>query len=198
MLSLLFALVCLYTPPEGWQPSRPKNMTKVEIGFVGKGSGEFNPSMNLVSEQVTCTLKEYVKAVKGVHVKEANTTWRDLGEFEMKGGLGRLTEVRKKTPSSDLVLLQAILLKETTAYILTAAVAKKDFLPFHKEIVNSLRSLEIADDLWSALPNENLREKLAATDHWETFQKIIDKETKKQGPYWQFLALKEGHEKLVK
>lgn len=203
MLPLVgWSQTCLFTPPSGWQPLKPKDLSRTQIGFAKKGSSYFNPSINLATEKVDCDLKEYLKAVKQIHLSGPNTRWSDLGNIEMKAGVGRLTEVRKPSPCGEIVLLQSIFLKGDTAYILTAAVLKKELISCQKEILSSFRSLELTPNLWSAIKDEDLKDQLLShfepnqKNRWDSFQQLIEKKTSDLGAYWQYIALQEGHAKL--
>jgi hypothetical protein len=82
-------------------------------------------------------------------------------------------------------------------------VLKKDFLALQKEILASLKSLDLTSDLWSFL-QEPLKEKFLSLIHnpgdpesrWKSLQTLLSSETSSLGPYWQLLALKEGREKI--
>lgn len=215
MFAILFAVFPFFFPPSDWQCAQPKHRSPhVQIGFVGKGSTDFCPSINLATEEVDISLKEYVKAVKGTHLSKSHTTWRDLGKFSMKAGEGRLTEIGEISPWGDVTMLQALFVKDTTAYILTAAVLKKDFPRFKEEILQSLQSFDLVADLFSPLSDKKKRLKLQhlfstlghfsseeniasrQREQWEQLQKTILEECSEMGGYWHFLALKEGYAKI--
>jgi hypothetical protein len=167
---LCWGKICLYAPPSDWQPSKPKDLRASEIGFVQKGSGSFNASLNLAEEKVTCSLEEYVKAVQKIHLAVPHTQWTDLGKISMKAGQGRLIEIRRESPFGKIVLFQGIFLQNGTAHVLTAACAKEDLPKFQKEILSSMRSLELVDDLMA---------------------EGVNIEQSNRGKYWQYLAIKE-------
>jgi hypothetical protein len=194
MLTLISALVPLFSPPSGWQAVQPKE-SSVKVGFVGESRTLYRPSIHLASEKVNCDLKAYLKAVKEIHLTRPDTVWRDLGTLEMKAGTGRLTESR--TPSTSV--LQAIYLKDGVAYILTAAVAREDFLPRQKEIIDSFKSFELFSDLWSPIQDEKLRNRILSNieaKEWKKVRQLIEKETSSMGEFWQLLALQEAYEKI--
>ena len=151
------SLIAIFSPPSGWQSSRPKHhSTHVQIGFIGEGSSKFHPSINLAVEEIDISLKEYVKAVKEIHLDEKNTTWRDLAKFTMKGGSGRLTEITSPSAWGDVKMLQAILVSGKTAYILTAAALKKEYPEIQKEILQSLQSLDLQPDLFASIADQSI------------------------------------------
>lgn len=211
LLSLFFSLHakhCLFIPPSGWEAAQLKNPSPhVKIGFVGKGTGEFRPSINLaVEEDVDLSLKEYVKTVKELQTAEPLVQWRDLGPFPMKCGEGRLIEITNSTAWGEIKILQALFAADQKAYILTAAVLKEDFLKFQKDLLKSLTSLTLTDDLFAFIADDGKRSELRAVFarlgaleekelQWENLQKQIDAYAH-LGAYWQFLVLKEGYAKI--
>jgi len=194
---------CYFTPPSGWEIAHLKVPSPhVKIGFIGKGSTEFRPSINLALEEVDVSLKEYVKAVKELQLADPTTKWRDLGPFSMQGGAGRLTEMSNSSPWGTIKIFQAFLVADETAYILTAAVLKKDLPQFQVDLLNSFRSLTLTDDLWSPISDPAQREALQTRfalleteEEWKPFQSSVESVTQ-LGPYWQFLALQAGLSKI--
>lgn len=206
--------ICYFLPPAGWEIAQPKNLSHhVQVGFLGKGSGDFRPSINIAFEEVDVPLKEYVKAVKKIQTAQPNTQWRDLGKFPMKAGAGRLTEITTTTAWGEIKMLQALFVKNGMAYILTGAVLKQDLPKFQTDLLNSFRSLTLVPHLFSPLP-ENSRTadflklfsslghfssdedaERAQKQQWDSLQKAVQN-VSEMGPYWDYLVLKEGHAKI--
>ena len=117
ILFLLFLFVFLHAepipffePPSGWECAFPAQLSScIQVGFLGKGSTAFRPSINLAIEEIDTNLKEYMLAVKEIHLAQAGTTWRDLGKFKTKSGTGRLTEIGVISPHGSIKMLQMIL-----------------------------------------------------------------------------------------
>lgn len=182
----------------------------VHIGFIGKGSGPFRPSINLATEEVDVSLKEYVQAVKEIHLSEPDTQWRDLGKFPMRAGEGRLTEITASSRYGKIKQFQALLVQGNTAYILTAAASKEDLPRFQQEILQALQSFQIAPDLFATVSDAQKREELktlfgglqalgsdeAKKKEWQALQKTLQADFAQLGQHWLYLALKEGHAKI--
>src|ERR1700722_12124044 len=50
----------IFTPPPGWRVADPKQLPpSVKAMVVGKGAGEYPPSLNLATESYGGTLKQY-------------------------------------------------------------------------------------------------------------------------------------------
>lgn len=208
------ASVCYFTPPAGWSCADPKQLSPhVQVGFIGESSSEFRPSINLALEKVDISLKDYVKAVKKIHLAQPNTTWRDLGRFKFTAGEGRLTEISTRSAWGDIKMLQALFIQGQTAYILTAAISQKDYIKEQKTLLLALQSLSLAPNLYTNLQEdlklrfENFFQSLnigpKTTDpatwkktEWSLLQSLVDEAGAQMGSHWQFLALKEGHSQI--
>ncbi len=202
LFASLHAHYAYFIPPSGWEIAQLKNPSPhVKIGFLSKGSTQFRPSINLATEEgVDVSLKEYVKAVKELQTAEPGTKWRDLGALPMQGGTGRLIEMGQTSPWGEVKVLQAILVHEGTAYMLTAAVSKEDFSRFQSDLLASFRSLQIIPDLSTPISDAAQRQSFhqlfaALPEQWEEFKQRVQEQSG-LGPYWQFLALTEGRAKM--
>ncbi len=211
-LTLIAQPIPLFHPPEGWDCALPENHSSfVQVGFIGKGSTLFRPSINLATEEIDISAKQYLKAVKEIHLSEPNTTWRDLGKFSTRAGVGRLTEIGKTTPVGDIKILQMILVKEKMAYILTGAMIKSEYLQLQDLFTQAFQSFALPSDLldslspgakkqfkdfFAALSSDRTEETLAL--QWNDLQKIVQQESPKMGELWKLLILKEGREKIYR
>lgn len=199
----LIADLCYFIPPKGWEAAQLKNPSAyVQVGFIGKGSTDFRPCINLATEEVDVSLSEYVKAVKELQSPDAK--WRDLGKLPMAGGPGRLVEMQGNSPWGEVKLLQAFFVKDNMAYILTAAVLKPDFADVHAQLLQAFRSLTVIEDLFSPVQDakkkadlKNTFAHLSETKDLEGLQKQIET-LSDLGGYWQFLAAQEAKERLSK
>lgn len=200
-----------FIPPDGWdcvQPPKPDRF--FQIAFIGKGQSDFRPSLNLAIEEIDVPLKEYLKAVRKIHETEMKVEWRDLGAFTFNSGKGRLAEITTPSPIGAIKMLQGILVQGRYAYILTGAALKEEFSTWQKPLLNALHSLAVVPDLFSAIADTSLRSSLQKTfyafDHlstdeerrteWSKLQKTIVSDFAPMGAHWQFLILKEGHQRI--
>ena len=205
--------VPLFHPPNDWEFALPQHHSSfVQVGFLGKGSTAFRPSMNLATEVIDTSAREYLKAVKEIHLANPSTKWRDLGKFVTLAGEGRLTEITTISPAGEVKMLQMILVKGKMAYILTGAAIKADYLAIQKTFIKAFESFSLPTDLFSSLsqeeasPMKQFFENLAsqssppskeeATLQWEEFQHLAENYSEKMGKYWQFLILKDGLQKF--
>lgn len=134
-----------FTPPQGWHLADPKALPKsVKVMVVGKGAHEFPPSINLGTEIYNGTLKQYLKRIKDIN-DSRGARWKDLGTIGTDAGNASLSQVEMKNQWGDVKMMHAILLKNGTVYIMTAASQKDEFPRFYKEFFSALRSLKIND-----------------------------------------------------
>lgn len=205
--AVAFAQLPYFQPPAGWEIAQSKQRSPyIYIGFFGPSSSQFRPSLNLATEEIDVSLKEYVQAVLEIHRSDRNVQCRNLGTFAMQGGEGKLLEITHRNGWGVSKLLQAILVKEKTAYILTASASNDDFAHLKESILQSMRSFQIIDDLSSPIRDERLRQNLKSffdrlgygedpQKQWELWKGVIHR-IKEMGPYWQFLALQEGYARI--
>src|SRR5579872_1872603 len=198
--------ICTFIPPSGWEIAKLINPSPfIKIGFVGKGSTSFRPSINLALEEADGDLKDYVKAVKKIHLADPDTKCRDLGKFNMRAGEGRLLDITVSTSHGDIKQYQALFVKENKAYILTIAVLKEDFLRFQKEMIQSLESMNLIPDLYTPLDEKQqteLKEFFSRMEgnaspeskkkELERMHKTLSEKYSQIGPHWHYLVLSEG------
>jgi len=218
---------CYFLPPKGWDlADQSKLSPRVKICFIGKSSNNLLPSVNLATEEVDIPLKDYLDIVKRDCESDPNSQWRDLGKYNTPLGEGRLTEREVKTQWGVSRQVQLIVIKDKTAFILTAGSLKEEFSRHYKDFESVLRSLTITEDLTTQVISEEKRiqlrqlvENLAgafkkATDKiavveeafdsksfqkeaWEPFQQKIINDFTEMGPYWQILLLRDVQHQLL-
>lgn len=204
MLFALLAAVGLFTPPASWQACKPKDSSNyVQVGFVGQGSGLYAPSLTLATEPVDCSLQDYVKAVKAIHLEEPTNKWHDLGSIQAKGAKGKLIQITSPSPYGETAVLQALFVKDETAYVITAGVLKEDLVQCKDDILAAFRSFDVQPDLWSQIEDAPLRSKLVSAfealskESWNDFQQLVSQATPQCGGYWQYLVLQSAQPKVA-
>lgn len=219
---------CFFIPPKGWNlADQSKLSPRVKICFIGKGSNNLLPSVNLATEEVDISLKAYIDIVKSDCDRDPNCVWRDLGKYNTPLGEGRLTEREVKTQWGVSRQIQLIVIKDSRAYILTAGALKEEFSRYYQDFEAVLRSLTITEDLTASLISiekkellqrliGNLQTEFAAAmntavsteqafesknfqkEFWKPFQQKIINDFTEMGPYWQILLLRDVQHQLFK
>ncbi len=222
-----YADYCYFIPPPDWSLADPTKLSpRVKIGFLGKSSKGLLPSVNLATEEVDVSLKVYLDAVKKIHEADPNTRWRDLGSFKTSFGEGRLTEVETKIAYGIARRMQLIVIKDSTAYIMTLGALKEEFPKHYKTFETVLGSLRLTDDLTSAITSPQKKAQLTQLiqqvrddflnnsensrtfqeifqlpsfqkNSWEPFQKKIVTDFAEMGAYWQILMLQDMQKQLL-
>lgn len=149
-----------FNPPQDWKVIEHAD-SLVKITFVGKPKKNCNPLINLATEKVSISLKEYVAIVQKNCAIDPNREWRDLGRFSTRAGEGRLLEIIRKTTGGDLSQLQLILVKNGTAYVITTSCAKEEFLELSELFYTTLKSFTVTSDLIQAIKKKEEKEKLS-------------------------------------
>lgn len=136
-------MIAQFIPPEGWKMAETKTLPKnILLMVVGQGGREFPPSINLGVDQYKGTLKEYLKVVKSINDAHGDE-WKDLGTIRTEAGEASLSQLDTKMNWGNVRMMQVILIKNETVYILTAAALKEEFPKFYKDFFKSMRSLTI-------------------------------------------------------
>ncbi len=199
----------LFSPPKDWQVAKPETLApKVKIGFFGKRTRSFRPSINLTEEPVKVDLAAYLKAVQKIYEADKDSRWRNLGSFQTKAGAATLTTIDLLVDEEEMRVFQLILLKNQTAYLLTAATPKEECSTNQKLFLESFRSLELLNDLSSIIQNpekkslleDKTKELLSSfkKSSWDAFQAFFLKEFKQQETCWQVLFLDSIKQKIQK
>ncbi len=200
-----------FIPPKGWEIADPSQLApSVHICFLGKSSKGLAPSVNLATEPVDISLDAYVEEVRKIHVADPNSRWRDLGRFRSLLGDGRLMEIEIPSEFGTARMVQLVVIKDKTAYILTTGALKEEFSKFYKTFDPVLRSLQETTNLTQAYPlksadlkalidnlSQNIKSENFEKDVWQPFEKKIINDFTEMGPYWQILILNELHTKML-
>ncbi|MBS4167495.1 hypothetical protein [Parachlamydia sp. AcF125] len=143
-----------FTPPSGWRVADSKELPKhVNVMVVGKGEREFPPSINLATEHYTKSLNDYLKRIKEIN-QSLGIEWKNLGPIQTEAGEANLSQIEEKSQWGDLRMMHVVLIKDNTAYILTAASLKEEFPKFYKDFFASLKSLRFIKGQRNTMENK--------------------------------------------
>lgn len=136
------------TAPKGWQCVADKSQlpAKVELIYIGTGKGQFNPSLNIAKETTTMDLKDYVAFARKYHEKEGSTT-SHLGSIDTPEGKAMLVQIDRNTQWGNVRFLQASLIKDETAYVITATCLQNEFGNFYAPFLQAIQSFTINNPL---------------------------------------------------
>lgn len=192
---------CFFIPPDGWMPAAKENLSPlVKMGFLDPKNFGFRASLNLAEEEIDCNLEEYLEAVKNIHTNDHHNTWSNLGHYPTKVGPAVLTQIDAGSSWGPIRVLQLILVRNTKAYVLTAAASKKQFSKYLSNFKSAFSSLSITEDLFASVADDKKRKNIKELQSaylkgeeagWENFQNEILHGCKELGVYWQSLVISE-------
>lgn len=138
------------TPPKGWECIEdPEQLPqKVKVIYVSNSSAQnrFTPSMNVASEETTLSLDEYTLSAKSYHEKQERTKCTQLGAVKTNEGKATLLQIDSPSQWGDIRFLQAILVHEGTAYVITATCRKQEFAQISAPILKAIQSFSLPVD----------------------------------------------------
>ena len=203
-----------FIPPSKWVISNPKTYSKhIQVAFTKKEKSPLRPSLNLAMQKTDLSLDEYIEQAKKIHEKDPNTKYTIIGTIDIKDGKANLSEIDKKIHSQNYKMLQMIFIKDKTAYVMTAASKKNDFLENSQNFIKTFKSFELIDDLFSLITDsektKDLRQKYRDTTHGKTnssekqikknlltFEKYLDKNFRNLGQYFIILLTQKAYKKI--
>lgn len=202
-LSSLFATedIFLFTPPENWKVQDPKTYTQfVQIAFVNEEKGFFRPSLNLAVEKNVGSELEFLECVNIIQKKKKHSKWKKRSEIKTDAGVIHLFEDEQITKAGAIKILQGILVKDETAYLLTANCLVKDLITFLPLYTKTFKSAKFTNDLFSMMETKEknilLKEmETINSSNLSSVEKKLEKVSPKLGKYWQVLALKDVYKK---
>lgn len=132
-------------PPKGWEcihdPEQlPQKIMRI---YVGSGKGSFTPSINIAHEETTLGIDEYLRLAKSYHESQSNAKCTSMGKIETKAGLAHLMQIDSDTQWGRVRFIQAILIKNSLAYVITATCLREEFSLFSSQFLKSMQSFSI-------------------------------------------------------
>lgn len=145
LTSSLFCSAYMLELPKSWEciddPSQLPN--KVKVVYIGKGKETFTPSINLACEATGMPLSDYVSLAKNYHASQSHTHVRELGQVATNAGSASLIQIDQTTKWGDVRFLQATLVIQGQAYVITATALKNEFGKFSPHFLRAIQSFQI-------------------------------------------------------
>lgn len=132
-------------PPQNWQYiTDPSQLpTKVLCIFIGHSDGQFAPSLNIAREPTKLTLAEYTALAKRYHETQESSIVQNMGCIETCTGTAELLQIDQQTSFGPVRFLQGAIVREGTAYVITATCLQKDYAHFYPEFLTAIRTFNI-------------------------------------------------------
>lgn len=137
------------TPPQGWECIQDTEQLpkKVILVYIGSGNGALAPSLNVACEETTMTIKEYVTLAKAYHESEGDTRCSLLGTLETKAGTAHMLQVDRSTQWGNVRFIQAVLLRESMAYLITATCIQEEFSSLSSQFFKAIQSFTFIEPM---------------------------------------------------
>lgn len=134
--------------PQGWECiSDPTQLpAKVKIVYIGSGKWQLTPSINLACESSPLTLPQYIEEAKAYHEKTADTKATKLGPIMTKAGEAQLLQVDRKTGWGQVRFIQAALMSDQNAYVITATCLQEDFGRVSRAFFQTIQSFALCSE----------------------------------------------------
>lgn len=135
-------------PPKGWECIKdPEQLPqKIRMIYIGTGKGQFTPSINLASEETVLKMDEYLALAKSYHEGQGNTQCKSLGTIETKAGKANLLQIDRKAQWGNVRFIQAVLIRERMAYVITATCLQEEFASLSSHFFKAIQSFAIAEE----------------------------------------------------
>lgn len=136
-------------PPKGWEcihdPSQLPH--KVKVIYIGKGIANhpFTPSINVSCEKTSLPINEYVTVAKAYHEGQYDTRCTLLGKVKTAAGTAELLQIDRSSQWGAMRFIQAMLIRDGEAYVVTATCLKNDFSTLSSQLFKAIQSLTIPE-----------------------------------------------------
>lgn len=131
--------------PKGWQCISDKAQlpAKVQMVYIGTGKGQFTPSINLATEETSLGLEEYVKVARSYHESQGETSCHSLGSLQTPAGKAIVIQIDRNTQWGPVRFVQAALINNGNAYVITATCLLEDFNAFAAQFFKAIQTFTI-------------------------------------------------------
>jgi hypothetical protein len=134
-------------PPKGWEcindPSQLPQKIKAIYIAKGKANQPFTPSLNVACEETSLSLNSYVQLAKSYHEGESQTRCTLLGKIATEAGRAELLQIDRPSKWGAIRFIQAMLIQDGEAYVVTATCLKEDFSALSSQIFKAMQSLTV-------------------------------------------------------
>ncbi len=134
-----------FTPPKGWEVLSPSNTPEgITLLARSKPKALFASTINLAMEETSLSLEEYLEEVAKIHCGPSKHL-SPLGLMQTSAGTMHIFQIDEKMAWADLRILQAILVKDSVAYVVTATTEESEFASVITPLLDSIKSFSILE-----------------------------------------------------
>ncbi|MCC5831420.1 MAG: hypothetical protein JJU12_00050 [Chlamydiales bacterium] len=133
------------TPPKGWDCINDPGQLpqRVSIIYIGAGKTQFTPSLNVATEPTDLPLDQYLSIAKSYHQAQGDTRCKQLGTVDTRAGKAQLLQIDRVTQWGNVRFIQAVLIRDKKAYVVTATCLQEEFSSLSSQIFKSIQSFTI-------------------------------------------------------
>jgi hypothetical protein len=154
---------CFFIPPKNWRLVDQKHLLEeVKIMVVGLplSMNHIPPSINLALEETSLSTDQYLAIVEENNKSDPDCYWTNIGFIQTNAGPMVLTQLDLKTSYGPAKMIQAIMVKHSKAYVLTATSAQSEFAHFSDDFNQSIKSFTINKDIFELVDDKKKRKDL--------------------------------------
>ena len=89
---------------------------------------------------------DYIETARLYHEGEGQTQVAKLGQIPTKAGPAQLLQIDRKTDLGMIRFLQAAVIQDNIAYVVTATCLRDEFASYCGSFFDSIKSFEIVDE----------------------------------------------------
>ena len=118
---------------------------KVQMIAISPTKTKFTPSINIASEETEQSLQDYIDTAKLYHENEPDTHVTKMGQIPTKVGQAQLLQIDRQSDFGPVRFLQAAVIVDQTAYVVTATCLRDDFASYCSTFFDSIKSFDITE-----------------------------------------------------
>ncbi len=139
--------IAITEPPKNWECIQDPTQLpqKIKIIYIGPSSEQnsLNPSLNVACEGTNLKLEEYVNLAKTYHESQGRTRCTLLGKIKTQSGDAQLLQIDRISQWGDVRFMQAMMISDQEAYVVTATCLKKEFSRYAASLYKAIQSVKI-------------------------------------------------------
>lgn len=135
-----------FSIPSQWQQITDKTQLpeKLEALCIGQTHITLTPTITIASEKTKLSLDDYINVILDYHRREENTIECSLfTALESKSGIFKVIKAEKLTGFGETAFVQAVLIRNRTAYIFTGICLKEDIADLSNAFLTCVYSFKL-------------------------------------------------------
>lgn len=134
--------------PNNWQGIDDKTQLpeKLDVVFIGPGTGSLTPTINIAQEITSKTQPEYIEEILAYHRSDEKTlTSSVFTQIAATNGSFTIIKTEKSSSWGKVFCLQAVIILNHCAYILTSTTTLDDYPTVSLIFLKTVSSFQLSD-----------------------------------------------------